>query len=227
MSILTADHTRAAFAAGRFVRLVNWHNTPESMRETVRAELSWYLARYHPLLPEDLERFVDTGEWQLNRPGFIPTFYDSYANHATVAAPVCEELGISGWFFPPTAFLDVPREEQQAYARAHWIQLVPEEFDQSALAMTWDQLAVIAKKHVVGAHTANHTLAADITTATDIEREITTPIRQLRELTGKVPPGFAFLAGTVPDPATPAGAALMASGVPFAVTNTAYIRIAD
>lgn len=227
MSILTAEHTRAAFAGGRFVRLVNWHNTPESMRSAIRAELSWYLERYHPLLPEDLLRFSDTGRWQLPRPGFIPSFYDSFANHATVAAPVCEELGIQGWFFPPTAFLDVPREQQQAYAHEHWIKLLPEEFDQPALALTWDQLAVIARKHVIGAHTANHADAGSIVTPEDVEREISTPVRRLTELSGRTPIGFSFMAGSVPDPATPAGAAVLASGVPFAVTNTAYVRIAD
>ena len=209
MSILTKDYQRQAFADGKLLRIVNWHNTPESQRGVLKAELSWYLDHYVPLLPEDLDRFTDTGEWHLPKPGFIPVFYDSYLNNATVAAPVCDELGLTAWFFPTTAILDVPPEEQSAYA------------------MTWDDLAVIAKRHVIAAHTANHAAAKDIVTPDDVEREITAPIRALTELTGVAPAAFAFLYGTPPDPATPAGRAVLDSGIRYATTNTAYLRIKD
>lgn len=227
MSVLTARYQQRAFAEGRLLRIVNWHNTPASTRSTLRAELSWYLDRYDPVLPEDLDRFFDTGDWKLSKPGFIPVFYDGFLNNATVAAPVCDELGLTAWFYPPTAFLSVPPEEQQAYAKPRHITIMEEERHQPAVGMTWDDLAVIARRHVIAAHTANHAAAKDITTADDVEREITEPIRLITELTGKTPPSFAFLHGTVPVPGTPAGDAVLNSGVRYATTNTAYLRIAD
>ena len=227
MSILTMDYQRQAFADGKLLRIVNWHNTPESQRGVLKAELSWYLDHYVPLLPEDLDRFTDTGEWHLPKPGFIPVFYDSYLNNATVAAPVCDELGLTAWFFPTTAILDVPPEEQSAYADKHDFTILDEERDQAAYAMTWDDLAVIAKRHVIAAHTANHAAAKDIVTPADVEREITGPIRALTELTGVAPAAFAFLYGTPPDPATPAGRAVLDSGIRYSTTNTAYLRIND
>ncbi|WP_162308262.1 polysaccharide deacetylase family protein [Segeticoccus rhizosphaerae] len=224
---LTLDYQREAFNAGKVLRLVNWHNTPQSQRAVLKAELGWYLDRYHPLLPEDLDRFIETGRWHLPKPGFIPVFYDSYLNNATVAAPVCDELGLTAWFFPITGILDVPPEEQTAYAEANHFTILAEEREQDRVAMNWDDLAVIAQKHVIAAHTAHHASAAAIVTPEDVEREITTPIRQIEDLTGVKPPAFAFLYGTPPDPDTAAGSAVLASGVRYATTNTSYLRIAD
>ncbi|WP_210440322.1 polysaccharide deacetylase family protein [Nocardioides xinjiangensis] len=224
--VLEPARQRAAFAAGRYVRVVNWHNTPATDRSTLRAELAWYAARFDPVLPEHLDRFVETGDWGLERPGFVPCFYDAYRNHVTVAVPALEELGLTGWFLPPTGALDVPHEQQRDYAAAHAIDLLPDEPDGPWL-MTWDDLARIAERHVVAAHTAHHTGADEILTAEDVEREVHEPVRLITELTGTVPPAFAFLHGTVPVPGTVAGDAVLASGVRYAVTNTAYVRIAD
>lgn len=227
MSILAPEYQQTAFCAGSFLRIVNWHNTPASQRDTLRAELGWYRDRYAPVTPQDLDRVVDTGIWHLDRPGFIPVFYDSYLNNATVAAPILDELGITAWFFPTTAILDVAPGDQHDYAEAHHFTILDEECDQPRFAMTWDDLAVIARRHVVAAHTANHAPAREIVTPQDVEREIHTPIRQITELTGHTPPAFAFLFGTPPDPGTLAGDAVLASGVKYATSNTAFIRIAD
>ena len=121
----------------------------------------------------------------------------------------------------------MPPGEQAAYAEQHDFTILDEERDQAAYAMTWDDLAVIAKRHVIAAHTANHAAAKDIVTAEDVEREITGPVRALTDLTGRTPPAFAFLYGTPPDPSTPAGRAVLDSGIRYATTNTAYLRIND
>ena len=146
MGTLTHEYQREAFRAGKVLRLVNWHNTPQSQRGVLKAELAWYLQRYHPLLPEDLDRFTETGRWHLDKPGFIPVFYDSYLNNATVAAPVCEELGLTAWFFPITSILDVAPEDQSEYAEAHHFTILPEEREQTGVAMSWDDLAVIGEE---------------------------------------------------------------------------------
>lgn len=224
--ILTRPFQRSAFAAGAFLRVVNWHNTPQSQRALLKAQLSGYLRHHQPVLPDDLDRLFETGRWPLDRPGFIPCFYDGYLNNATVAAPLCEELGITAWFFPPTGFLEVAMRDQQAYAVAHDITLLDDE-PHPPWAMTWDHLARIGERHVVAAHTASHAAARTIVTPQDVEREITRPIRQLTQLTGRVPPAFAFLYGTPPVRGTPAGDAVLSSGVRYATTNTAYVRIAD
>lgn len=220
------SRTRSAFAAGRYLRVVNWHNTPASQRRRLRRELAWYLERFDPVRPEHLDAFTDTGTWPMPRPGFLPAFWDGYRNHATVAGPVCDELGISAWFFPPTGFLDCEAEQQRSYAAAHDIDLVAEEPD-GPWAMSWDDLATLAVRHTVAAHTAHHVPATAITTEADIRREVHDPVRRLTEVTGRAPASFAFLLGTAPVAGTLAGDGVLGSGVRYATTNTSYLRIAD
>lgn len=227
MSVLRPDGVRNAFGAGAFIRVVNWHNTPQTERSTLRAELAWYLARYDPVLPDDLDRLFDTGTWRGSRPGFLPAFYDGYLNNATVAAPVCDELGLTAWFLPPTAFLSVEPERQREYADAHDIDLVDEERLQPALAMTWDQLAALSARHVVAAHTANHVESRHVVTAEDVEREVLEPARLIEAVTGRRPPAFAWLWGVPFDGASVAGRALLEAGVRYVFSNTAVQRIAD
>lgn len=218
---------RAAFAAGKFLRVVNWHNTPSVGRAQLRAELASYAERYVPVLPGDLDRLMETGRWTATKPGYIPAFYDGYANQASVAAPVCDELGLTAWFFPLTGFLSTPPEHQRAYANGHDIDLVDGERDQPALAMTWDELEVVSRRHVVCAHTANHAQAQHVVTPADVEREVLEPVRTITALTGTRPPAFAWLFGAPFDPSSVAGAALLSAGIRYAVSNTAYERIGD
>jgi peptidoglycan/xylan/chitin deacetylase (PgdA/CDA1 family) len=227
MSVPTRRFQRQAFAAGAYLRVVNWHNTLESERAKLRGELAWYAERHDPVRPGDLDRLFETGQWGRSRPGFIPAFYDGYRNHATVAAPVCDELGITAWFFPPTGFLSVPPERQREYAERHDIGLLAEELDQPAFAMTWDELEVISRRHVVAAHTANHAADTEIVTAADAEREVLEPVRRIEEVTGTRPPAFAWCLGAPFDPSSAAGRAVLQAGIRYQVSNTAYQRIAD
>jgi len=227
VSITTPDAQRTAFSSGAFLRVVNWHNTPAAERGTLRSELAWYASRWDPVRPEDLDRLFETGQWHGTKPGFIPTFYDGYLNNFSVAAPVCDELGLTAWFFPPTGFLSVPPEEQRAYADSHDIDLVEEEHGQPALAMTWEHLEVISRRHTIAAHTAHHIQARHCVTAEDAEREVLAPIRQIEAVTGRRPPAFAWLYGTPFDPDSVAGRAMLGAGIRYAVSNTAYQRIAD
>ncbi|WP_336922850.1 polysaccharide deacetylase family protein [Aquipuribacter sp. SD81] len=215
-----------ALAAGAFLRVVNWHNTPESGRDALRAQLAAYAREYVCVGPDDLDRVVATGRWDLPKPGIVLAFFDGYANNATVAAPLVDELGLRAWFHPPTSFLDVPPEQQVAYADAHDIDLLAEERRADRVAMTWDELADIATRHVVCAHTANHVALDEVLDEDAVEREVREPVRRLTALTGRVPPSFAFLYGRPFDAASPAWRAAAGLGVRYALSNTGVERIA-
>lgn len=105
-SALTYSAHRAAIAAGRYVRVVNYHNTVASGRTALTTALAAYARAYVPLTLSDLDAFFAEGSWPDSRPGFIPVFYEGFRNGYEVAAPVCEELGISGWFAICTGFVD-------------------------------------------------------------------------------------------------------------------------
>ncbi|SDQ33114.1 polysaccharide deacetylase family protein [Quadrisphaera sp. DSM 44207] len=211
---------------GRLVRVVNYHSTPRAQAEQVAADLADYAARYAPLRPGDVHRFLDTGSWGTHRPGLVVAFFDGYRNAVDVAAPACEAAGVPGWFFVPTAFLDVPEEDQRAFAATHDLDLVAEErHGRGRVAMTWDEAAALAERHVVLAHTASHTTAAGVRTPEEVRREVLEPLRRLEDVTGRRPEAFAWLGGTPFDPAEPGCAALRDAGVPLLVSGTGVERL--
>ncbi len=108
-----------AFVAGRLLRVVNYHDTPVSRAEEFRRDLHWYAERFTPVRAADVHAFCATGRWpDASRPGIVPAFYDG--SRAPCRSPsALEEVGLVGWFYPPTDFLDVPPDRQRDFARAH------------------------------------------------------------------------------------------------------------
>lgn len=226
MTATVASHA-AALRAGRFVRVVNYHNTPAGAREALRAELAAYAARFDCVTLADLDEFFATGRWRTTRPGFLPVFYEGYRNSSEVAGPVCDELGITGWFPICTGFVDCPAAEQEFYARSHFIDLVPEELDPPGrrLAMTWDEIADLAQRHVVTPHTASHAGIADVATDDDLEREVFEPKRRLDAVTGQSSAAFAWLWGSRWGMSERHDRALQAAGYRYLLSNTMIHRI--
>ncbi len=218
----------AAFAAGRLLRVVNYHSTPDRWAGRVAAELADYAARYTPLSAADLRAALD-GRWPASvaeRPAVVLTFFDGFANNARVAAPVLDRLGVPGWFHPLAGFTDAPADQQAAFARRHAIRVAPEEVERGErLAMTWDEVAALADRHDIGAHTATHATAASVATAGELEREVLAPLRRVREVTGRPPAAFAWLGGTPFDPGHPGDRAARDAGVAFLVSGLGYERL--
>lgn len=224
---LTFTGHRAAVARGHFIRVVNYHNTPSSRRDALREELSLYAQRFASLTLTDLDSFFATGEWPVDRPGFLPVFYEGYRNSAEVAASVCDELGLTGWFPVCTGFVDCPVEEQEAFARAHHLGLVAEDLQHPGerLAMTWDEIAQLSQRHVVTPHTASHEGIADVATDEEFERQVFEPKRKMDAVTGGSAPAFAWLHGTQWGMSRRHDQALQAAGYRYLISNTMIHRI--
>jgi hypothetical protein len=212
---------------GRHLRVVNWHNTPASHADELRRELAWYAERFSPVTEADLHAALDTGRWADPRPGVVPAFFDGFASAAQVAAPLCEELGLVGWFYPPTEFLDTPADQQRAFAAEHDLGVLDEDLPGDApLAMTWEALADLATRHVVCGHSATHASSASVRTSADVERQVVRPLARLTEVVGRRPAAWAWLGGTPFDPAAPGDAAVAAAGVRLWTSNAAVERLA-
>ena len=225
---LTYSAHRDAIGTGRFVRVVNYHNTPRGSRDALREELALYRKRFASITLEELDRFFETGRWADDRPGFIPVFYEGYRNSADVAAPICDELGITGWFPICTGFVDCPVAEQEAYARSHYIGLVAEDLAAPGerLAMTWDEIAAISERHVVTPHTASHYGIADVDAPADFEREIVEPKQKMDAVTGRSAPAFVWLHGTQWGMSARHDRAVQEAGYRYLISNTMIHRIA-
>ncbi|WP_432542095.1 polysaccharide deacetylase family protein [Kineococcus sp. SYSU DK002] len=214
---------RDALVGGRLLRVVNFHDTPLSRREEFRAQLHGYAARFDPVTAADVLGFFATGRWSTPRPGIVPAFFDGFASAVHCAAPLLAETGLVGWFYPPTEFLDVAPAEQRAFARAHDYGVL--EHPEGRLAMTWDDLADLARAHEVCGHTATHAAAPDVRTDDDVTRQVREPVRRLTEVCGRVPAAWAWLGGSPFDPASPGDRAVVAEGIALLTSNAVLERL--
>jgi len=226
MTHLTLSAHRDAIARGDFLRVVNYHNTPASSAKELRVELERYLETHRPLSFDEIDLAFETGRWADPRPAFVPVFYEGYRNSATVAAPICDELGITAWFPVCTGFVDCPVGEQEAFARSHFIGLVPEEMTGERIAMSWDEIADLAQRHVVFPHTASHYGIADVATDEEFDREIAEPKRRMDAATGRSAPAFVWLHGSAWGMSPRHDEAVRAAGYRYLVSNTMVHRIA-
>jgi len=218
------DHM-AALAAGNHLRVVNYHATPASSAASLRRELAGLAARYDPVGLAELDAFFATGRWPTTRPGLLPVFYEGYRDGFDVVAPLLDEVGLTGWFFVCTGWVDTPPAQQEAYAYAHHLGLTAADVGRDRLAMSWDEIAALARRHVVTPHTASHDHALGMRSAADIEREVTGPKRRMDAVTGQSAPAFAWLHGTPLGLVPAADAALTGAGYRYLFSNTMVQRL--
>lgn len=214
-----------ALRKGSYLHVVNYHWTSASTASRLEADLAAYQRHLDPVLPEHLEHFFATGRWPLRRPGFAPVFYDAYREHATVAAPVCEALGLVGWFLPPTGLVDCPVAEQRDFCERNDVDLPDEQPGDGRIALTWAELEQIGRRHVLGAHTASHAVPDDVLDDAAVERELVAPRRALERCAGTAPVVLAWREGRPDDPGHPAFAALRATGYRLLVSATRVQRV--
>lgn len=219
-----ADHL-AALATGNLLRVVNFHLTPAAAGDALRAELADYARRYDPVTEDDLDTFYATGRWNGTRPRLLPAFYEGYRDGHDLVAPLLEEVGLTGWFFVCTGWVDTPPARQEAYAHAHHLALAASDAGRDRLALTWDEIGDLAQRHVVTPHTASHAQAVDLVTDDDLEREITAPKRRMDAATGRSAPATAYLHGTRHGLVPRADAAVAAAGYRYVFSNTMIQRL--
>ncbi|MFG3332497.1 polysaccharide deacetylase family protein [Streptomyces tendae] len=218
--------TLSDLRAGRFLRVMNYHNTPPSMRTELTAELRALAADHTLVTPDDLELLTRTGVWHRERPGLLVAFYEGYRDNYDVAAAACDEAGVVGWFFVCTAFMDAPADEQYDFALGHRIKLVDENPRGERIAMTWDEVADLHRRgHVVTPHTASHELAERVVTEEDVRREVVEPKRLVEAATGGEALCTAWLAGTRFTGRTAADRALVDAGYRYLFSNTMVQRL--
>ena len=216
---------RDLIAGGRFLRVVNYHNTPLSTAATVHRELEVYRERFDPVDLAELDTFFATGRWSGDRPGLLPVFYEGYRNSYDVALPACDDTGFTGWFPVCTGFVECPVEQQELFARSHFIDLVAEELTGERVALAPAEIAELAARHVVFPHTASHVGIADVVTDDDIEREITAPKRYLDGVTGQDCAAFVWLHGSPWGGQPRIDDAVRAAGYRYLFSNTMIQRI--
>jgi len=207
-----------------FIRAVNYHDVPPARAEAFERQVRYFAERFvcvDPVLLAALHR----GEWRAERPGLLLSFDDGLRSHADVVAPVLERYGWVGWFMVPGGFLDAPVGQQADFARDCWIEHSGHDYGDPRIAMTWDDAARLAGRHVVGCHTWSHRRLAASLGDDDLRHEIPIAKRRLEERLGREVSTFAWVGGEEASYSAQAASYIRAAGFQFGfMTNSWPIR---
>jgi peptidoglycan/xylan/chitin deacetylase (PgdA/CDA1 family) len=188
-----AGHRLQLGACMPFVRAVNYHDVPPSLAAAFEAQLRFYAERFEPVGRDGLLALW-RGEWRTRRPGLILSFDDGLRSHAEVAAPLLERYGFTGWFFVPAGLLDTPAADQRAVAERVTIRAA-DEYGDGRIFMTVDQMRSLARRHVVGCHTASHVRLTAGLDRPALEREIAGAKRLMERQLGTAVDAFCWVGG--------------------------------
>ncbi|MEO8244020.1 MAG: polysaccharide deacetylase family protein [bacterium] len=175
------------------LRVVNYHLTPVARADSYDREFAALAANYAAVGEDDLAEFLNTGRWSLPRDGVIPVFYNGYRNNFDIARPLLEKHGLVGWFMAVTGFSSCPAPEQAQFAATHNLAVVPE-YNDGRIALSWDELRVLDRTHVVASHTRNHSRAS-LTDSRQLEGEIVGAQRDFTNNLGHPVRSCAWLSG--------------------------------
>lgn len=182
-------------SSGPFVASVTYHDTPAEFAEQFRTHLAWYKEWYTDCDQATLLAFVHSGVWPHEKPGIVLTFDDGLRSNATVAAPILEEFGFTGWFMIPALVPDLDPVDERAFAQDRLIQVVGEK-DGQRLFMSWADVRALAdRRHEICGHSYGHKRLGEDLTPAELEEEIALPKRRLEEKLERPVDAFAWVGG--------------------------------
>ncbi len=157
----TADEMLGALvgglAAGRVLRVVNFHATPRYRTEEYRRQIEAYSKLFAPITYQNFDSAFD-GTWAESRPGLMPVLFEGWRDNLDVMLPILEEFGFKGWFFIPSAFPGVGAAVQRGYAEAHVLKMPRrDEYPGERVAMSWEEAKAVALRgHGFACHSRSH-----------------------------------------------------------------------
>ncbi len=211
-----------AFTAGALIRAVNFHLTPSTREAQYDREFAFYARHFDPVTADDLDEVMTGGRWRKSKPGLILAFYNGYRNNFEVALPLLEKHGLIGWFFIVTGFVDA--SDQSTFAARHSI--TPDDAAQDGrMALTWDEVAILDRSHVVASHTRSH--ARSSLGAAELRAEAAGSQQDFIAALGHPVRAFAWNGGAAYGEHPEADRALDEAGFQFVMSNFRIQRLRD
>jgi peptidoglycan/xylan/chitin deacetylase (PgdA/CDA1 family) len=212
------------YATRPLIRAVNFHSTPRSKADQYDRELANYAENFTSVNQNELDDYLVTGKWNKPKPGLIISIFEGYRNGYDVLLPIVEKHGFIAWFWVITGFINAPVRDQVAFALSHDIQMLTREYPDARYAMTWDELKIIDKKHVINCHSRSHIELATMPPVVRKE-EIIGSQQQFKKHLGHPVRGFVSLLGPTygHDPVT--DKLIDEAGYDYVLSNFAIQRI--
>ncbi|HKX54618.1 MAG TPA: polysaccharide deacetylase family protein, partial [Xanthomonadales bacterium] len=143
-------------AGQSLIRAINFHNTSRWREAEFTEQLQHCQQNFSPVSEDDLASYLTSGQWHKPKPGVILAFYEGYRSNYDVIVPLLDKLGLVGWFFVITGFINASIEQQLTYANLHDIGMDLNEYLDGRYAMTWEELRNVDQRHVVASHALSH-----------------------------------------------------------------------
>lgn len=179
-----------------YIRIVNYHNTLPSDLERIDTELESFSRHFSPVTLADMDEFFTTRKWPKEKPGLIPAIYEGYRNQYDLITPLLDKHKLTGWYFIPSFFVDVPPGQQLEYSKKNDLLIAePDMYRDGRLVMNWKEIAEIAKRHEICCHTGSHYQIGPDTSDEDLQREIVEAKWRLEEQIGRNVDVFCWLWG--------------------------------
>lgn len=81
-----------------YVRVINYHHTLKTDAENFENQIKWLKDRFDNMTYGQFDTFMKTGEKTGEKPAIILTFDDGFEDNYTVAKPILEKYGFTGFF---------------------------------------------------------------------------------------------------------------------------------
>lgn len=193
---LEVQHIAGHLACGRYVRTINYHNTPQREIALYQRQVTWLSKHYRAFTLDDADRFFDGSSSDEGKPPILVGLFDGYRNNAEVFAPILETYGLSGWFLLVADFIDTSVKRQEELIDQYRLQWLPGEFADGRYAMTWDQAKALARRHVIVNHSATHFIPTNDTPEDTLAYEIDRSQEKIIAGCGVAPRVFCWLYGS-------------------------------
>jgi len=190
----TCQWLRGVSGGHEYLRIVNYHETPECHIANLEKHLKFYRKHFENVTLRDLESLLNGGDWKLERPGLIISFDDGLRSNFEHARPLLEKYGFGGWFMIPTAFVDgIPTgEDLPGYAGSI---AQDESWPDSRFMVSTEELRSLGESHELASHTVHHTRMAPELDSKVIRAEVRESKKQLEDISGRNIDMFCWVGG--------------------------------
>ena len=210
---------------GSYIKTINYHNTPYYNKEEFEKQLKYYSKYFSSVNEAELDNFFNEKKWHKEKPGLIIAMYNGYRNNYDIMYPLLEKYGFTGWFFVPSAFINIENKQQKDFADQHTLKLVNDEYQDDRYAMNWQELKKKKKSHVVGSHTKTHEEIVKTSTDKEMKREILESKVEIENKIKKKVKSFCWLGGYRFNYNTKAASYIKRAGYKFLFGNGIIERI--
>lgn len=195
-----------------YVRIVNYHDTPERFADNFRRQLDFDRSHFDNA---DQARLDGVLCGEARGAAILLSFDDGYRDNYEVAAPLLEEFGFTGWFFVSSGRV---RGGMPDGLTAN------DECDEPFMSHA-EMRDLIARGHVVGCHTHSHVRLSETLSAEQFDDEIRGSRARLRAALGDPITNFCWVGGEEWSYSAPAARMIGDAGFTRAfMTNCQIVR---